>query len=70
MFLTAHPVSSERTLDEIKRRSPELIEYLQLHKIFLDLSATGSLTEVVLGPWFGVHPDFTSKHRLKIDLTK
>jgi hypothetical protein len=70
MFLTAHAVNSKRTLDEIKRRSPELIAYLQLHKIYLDLSATGSLTEVVLGPWFGVHPDFTSKHRLKIDLTK
>jgi hypothetical protein len=70
MFLTAHPVNSERTLDELKRRSPELIDYLKLNKIYIDLSATGSLTEVVLGPWFGVHPDFTSKHRLKIDLRK
>ena len=70
MFLTAHPVESKRTLDEIKRRSPELIAYLQLHKIYIDLSATGSLSEVVLGPWFGVHPDFTSKHRLKIDMNK
>jgi hypothetical protein len=70
MFLTAHPVNSKRTLDELKRRSPELIEYLKLHNIYIDLSATGSLTEVVLGPWFGVHPDFTSKHRMKIDLRK
>ena len=70
MFLTAHPVVSAKTLDEIKRLNPELIEYLQLHKIYLDLSATGSLSEVVLGPWFGVHPDFTSKNRLKKDINK
>jgi hypothetical protein len=70
MFLTAHPVISTMTLDEIKRKSPELIAYLQLHNIYLDLSATGSLSEIVLGPWFGVHPDFTAKNRLKQDLQK
>jgi hypothetical protein len=60
MFLTAHPVvSSKTTLDEIKRQSAELIEYLQLHKIYIDLSATGLLPEVILGPWFGVRPNFT-----------
>jgi hypothetical protein len=69
-FLVAHPVRSDKTLDEIKRNHPELLEYLKLHNVFVDLSATGSLIEVVLGPWFGVHPDFTSKRHFKNDLIK
>jgi len=69
-FLVAHPVRSDKTLDEIKRNHPELLEYLKLHNVYIDLSATGSLVEVVLGPWFGVHPDFTSKRHFKNDLIK
>jgi hypothetical protein len=69
-FLVAHPVRSDKTLDEIKRNNPELLEYLKVTNVFIDLSATGSLAEVVLGPWLGVHPDFTSKRRFKNDLVK
>jgi hypothetical protein len=69
-FLVAHPVRSEKNLDEIKRNHPELLEFLKIKNVYIDLSATGSLAEVVLGPWLGVHPDFTSKRRFKNDLIK
>jgi hypothetical protein len=69
-FLVAHPVRSNKSLDEIKRHNQDLLAYLKVQNVYIDLSVTGSLVEVVLGPWFGVHPDFTSKRRFKQDLIK
>lgn len=70
IFIVAHTVGSARTIDELKRNNPPLLAYLKENNVFLDLSVSGSLTEVVLGPWFGIHPDFTSKERLRFDLVK
>jgi hypothetical protein len=69
-FTVAHPVHSEKTLDQIKRHNHDFLAYLKHHNIFIDVSASGSMSEVVLGPWFGVHPDYTSKISLKKDLIK
>jgi hypothetical protein len=66
----AHPVRSNKSLDEIKRNNPNLLGYLKVKNVYIDLSATGSLVEVVLGPWFGVHHNFTSKRRFENDLIK
>jgi hypothetical protein len=69
-FIVAHTVGSTKTLDELKRQNLPLLNYLKEQNVFLDKSASGSLTEVVLGPWFGIHPDLTSKDRLRFDLVK
>jgi hypothetical protein len=69
-FIVAHTVGSTKTLDELKRQNHPLLNYLKDQNVFLDKSASGSLTEVVLGPWFGIHPDLTSKDRLRFDLVK
>jgi hypothetical protein len=69
-FVVAHSVYSSKALDAIKRNNPALLELLRVNNIFLDLSVTGSLFEVVLGPIFGVHPDHTSKKQLHADMLK
>jgi hypothetical protein len=69
-FTVAHKMFSSKSLDEIKRDNPGLIDFLNSNNVYLDVSATGSLTEVLLGPFFGIHPDNTSKKRLEKDLYK
>jgi hypothetical protein len=69
-FIVAHTVGSSKSIDELKRHNLPLLSYLKEHNVFLDKSVSGSLTEVVLGPWFGIHPDLTSKDRLRFDLVK
>jgi hypothetical protein len=61
-FLVAHQVRSAKSLDEIKWGNNDLLHYLHTHHIFLNLLATGSLAEVVLGPWFRVHPEWTLEY--------
>jgi hypothetical protein len=65
----AHTVYSKKTIADIKRLNPTLLDYLNTNNVFIDVSASGSLMEIMLGPLFGVHPDNTSKKRIKHDLT-
>jgi hypothetical protein len=67
-FTVAHAVHSTLTLAQFKRNNKDLLELLHANNAFIDLSATGSLVEIVLGPIFGIHPDNTSKHYLQKDL--
>jgi hypothetical protein len=69
-FIVAHTVYSIKELDDIKRKNPSLLDFLDKTNVFLELSITGSLTEVLLGPLLGVHPDNTNKKRLAFDLFK
>jgi hypothetical protein len=69
-FVVSHTVYSSKTIDAIKRTSPALLDLLRTNKVFLDLSVTGSLFDVVLGPIFGIHPDHTSKKQLHTDIEK
>jgi hypothetical protein len=69
-FVVSHTVYSSKSIDSIKRTNTALLELLRANNVFLDLSATGSLFEVVLGPIFGVHPDHTSKKQIHHDMSK
>jgi hypothetical protein len=69
-FVVSHTVYSSKTIDAIKRTSPALLDLLRANNVFLDLSVTGSLFDVVLGPIFGIHPDHTSKKQLQADIEK
>jgi hypothetical protein len=52
-FIVAHTVYSIKELDDIKRKNPSLLDYLDKANVFLELSINGSLTEILLGPLFG-----------------
>ena len=68
-FVLAHNVYSTKSIADIKRLNPNLLDFLNTNNIFIDVSASGSLMEIMLGPILGVHPDNTSKQRIKTDLT-
>jgi hypothetical protein len=69
-FTAKHTVFSTKTLDEIKRENKDLIDYLNSNNVYIDISASGSTTEILLGPFFGIHPDNTNKKRLEKDIYK
>ena len=69
-FVVSHTVYSSKTIDALKRTSPALLDLLRAHKVFFDVSVTGSLVNIVLGPIFGIHPDHTSKKQLQADMEK
>ena len=69
-FTATHKVFSTKSLDEIKRDSKKLIDYLYSNNVYIDTSASGSITEILLGPIFGIHPDNTNKRRLEKDICK
>jgi hypothetical protein len=69
-FTVAHKIFSTMPLEEIKRSNSDLLDYLNSHNVFLDISASGSITEVLLGPFFGIHPDHTNKRQLEKDIYK
>jgi hypothetical protein len=69
-FTVGHTVYSIKTLDELKRHNDALLTLLGKSNVYIDVSASGSLNEILLGPLLGVHPDNTSKLRLQADMRK
>ena len=67
-FVLAHTVYSKKPIADLKRLNPALLDYLNTNNVFIDVSASGSLMEIMLGPLLGVHPYNTSKKRIKTDL--